>query len=169
MDPGRCRPSTPLGLLQRHRRNRQKFRWQAESGANASDLFSIRVAWQAPGMWLTVSAPVFNVSAPAIRVARVHACDGERLSRGQSLLDLTIDLSAGLDRDCPPVSTCRIVLREDAWLRRLCVRPGDEVSPGETLALLSIEAESPPAASARKARVTVATVLHQADWWAAGP
>jgi pyruvate/2-oxoglutarate dehydrogenase complex dihydrolipoamide acyltransferase (E2) component len=119
-------------------------------------------------MWLTISVPAFSGSDPAVSVARVHASNGDRLARGQTLLELTVDLSGGLARDCPPISTCRIVLREEAWLRSMCVQPGDHVSPGEPLALLSDDAGSRPEKPVREARVTVATVLHQTDWWATG-
>jgi pyruvate/2-oxoglutarate dehydrogenase complex dihydrolipoamide acyltransferase (E2) component len=117
-------------------------------------------------MWLAVTVPAFSTADADVRVARVHAADGDRLPRGQALFDLTVDLSAGVVRDCPPVSTCRIVLREETWLRRLCVEPGDKVAPGQSLALLSSEADEPSAAPAREARVTAATMLHHADWWA---
>ena len=81
-------------------------------------------------------------------------------------MDLTVDMSGGVERDCPPISTCRIVLREGAWLRRLAVQAGAEVTPGAVLALLSSEPDTPLEAPTRDARVTVATVLQHADWWA---
>lgn len=119
-----------------------------------------------PPMWLVVSTPSFSTRDPAIRVARVHAAKGDRLAKGEGLLDLSVDLSAGVARDCPPISTCRIILREPAWLRRLAVDAGGEAGPGMALAFLSTEPDEPPAEPAREARVTVATVLFHADWWA---
>lgn len=118
-------------------------------------------------MWLVVTVPSFSVAGADVRVARVHAADGGLLSRGKAVFDLTVDLSAGVMRDCPPISMCRIVLREEAWLRRLCVEPGDQVAPGQALALLSSRPDDPEAAPAREARVTAATMLRHADWWAA--
>jgi hypothetical protein len=117
-------------------------------------------------MWLVVSTPAFSVLDPRVRLARVYASEGDRLARGQTLLDLDVDLSGGMVRDCPPISTCRIVLREEACLRSLRVRPGDEVAPGDALAFLSGEPNSPQDEPAREARVTVATILSHADWWA---
>lgn len=117
-------------------------------------------------MWLRVSTPAFSAPEPTLRVTRTYAVEGDWLDRGQSLMDLTVDMSGGVERDCPPISTCRIVLREGAWLRSQAFQAGAEVAPGATLALLSSEADSPPEAPARDARVTVATVLQHADWWA---
>ncbi|MBU1378545.1 MAG: hypothetical protein KKE02_15310 [Alphaproteobacteria bacterium] len=116
-------------------------------------------------MWLAITVPSFNLATADVRVARIHIGDGVRAARGQAVFDLTVDLSGGAARECPPVSTCRIVLREEAWLRRVCVEVGAKVTPGQTLALLSIEPDAPTEPPAREARVTAATMLHQADLW----
>lgn len=120
-------------------------------------------------MWLAVSTPTFSSPHAAIRVERIYVSEGERLTKGQRLLDLTLDLSAGVARDCPPVSTCRLVLREDAWVRRLPVEAGSVVVASDALALLSTGPDTPPEPPAREARVTVATVLQHDDWWTPAP
>lgn len=118
-------------------------------------------------MWLGVSLPAFAETA-AVRVAAVHAAAGDRLEPGGVLADLMIDFGAGLMRDCPPVSTCRIILQEGGWLRTLTLVEGQPVAAGEPFALLSTEADGLPASPAREARVTLASILHHDDWWSAG-
>ena len=96
-----------------------------------------------------------------------HAEPGERVTAGAPLLDLRVDLSAGIAQDCPPVTTCRIVLREAAWLGRALVAADDAIAPGGALALLSTEAGNPlDGPPVREVRCTVAAILHHADWWA---
>ncbi len=116
-------------------------------------------------MWLSVSLPLFGAGSSA-RLAQVHRAEGAHLAKGDNLLDLTVDLSAGVTRDCPPVSTCRVTLREEAWLRSIVVAPEGRIEEGAVLALLSTDPDSPQETPAREARVTVAAVLHHADWWA---
>lgn len=119
-------------------------------------------------MWVRASLREFGPDARAT-VARVHAREGERLMPGGLLLDLEIDLSGGVARDCPPVSTCRIVLREALWLRRLHVRAGDPVPAGAMMAEFSDVADTPPQPAAREARVALVAVVHHVDWWSDGP
>lgn len=119
-------------------------------------------------MWLRISVPAFNVAGALVRLERLYAGVGDRLRKGDSLLDLIVDLSAGVVRDCPPISTCRIFLREEAWLRSVEVGSNVEIAPGAQLALLSTEPDSPPETPRREARVSVATMLHHTDWWTYG-
>jgi hypothetical protein len=118
-------------------------------------------------MWLAVPLPTLDSSLAVGRLARLHAPIGTRLEAGDVLADVTIDLSAGIVRDCPPVTTCRIILREAAWLREMLISADDQIPAGETIALLSTDPLSPAEAPSRQARVTVAAILHHEDWWAA--
>lgn len=120
-------------------------------------------------MLLGLSLPDFGAGARCTPLAW-HAAEGEQVAAGGALLDLRIDLGAGLAQDCPPVSTCRIVLREAAWLRRRIAPPGTVVAADGALALLSTAIdESVDNAPARDVRCTVAAILHQADWWGGAP
>lgn len=119
-------------------------------------------------MWLRVSLPDFGVAAFSARVARIYPSEGAQLRRGDRLFDLTVDLSGGVTRDCPPISSCRIVLREDVWLRRLMVAPGEELGEPAVLALISTDPDGAEEPAMREARVTVATMLLPGDWWASG-
>lgn len=118
-------------------------------------------------MWLGVSLPAFAATA-AVRVVALHAAPGDRLEPGALLADLVIDFGVGLMRDCPPVSTCRILLQEGGWLRTLTLAEGQAVAAGQPFALLSTGHDEPPAPPAREARVTLASILHHDDWWSAG-
>jgi len=119
-------------------------------------------------MWLRVSLPPFAATGASIRIAQRHAATGDRLDRGAPLVDVTVDFSAGVFRDCPPVMTFRIVMQEAAWLRHLEILPGEAATPDAPIALLSTDATSAPEPAAREARVTMASILHHDDWWTSG-
>lgn len=119
-------------------------------------------------MWLRISLPTFSAAGALVRLERLYAREGDQLGKGDSLLDLTVDLSMGVVRDCPPISTCRIFLREPAWLRSIDVGPEIEIAPGSQLVLLSTDPNSPLEPATREARVSVATMLHHTDWWTYG-
>ena len=119
-------------------------------------------------MWLQVSTPTFGTDGALVRLERLYAAEGDLLDKGDSLLDLLVDLSAGVVRDCPPISTCRIFLREPAWVRAIEVQPDVPIAAGACLVLLSLEPDLERAAPQREARVSVATMLHHNDWWTYG-
>ena len=113
---------------------------------------------------LIVSIPDFGRGARAT-IVRYHAQAGDRLDPGSALMDLEVDLSGGVMRDCPPQSTCRIFLREGAWLKRLLPLPAEALACGAFAAELSEESEGGGAMPGREARVTVAAIVHHGDWW----
>jgi hypothetical protein len=116
-------------------------------------------------MLLRLPLPDFPDGA-SVRLLAWHAAEGEALPAGATLLDLLVDLSAGIDQDCPPTSVSRIILREPAWLVTRSVAAGATIAAGGTIALLAAGPGMPPdAAVGRDVRVTVAAVLHHADWW----
>ncbi len=117
-------------------------------------------------MLLALPLPDFGSGARCTLLAW-HVAAGAQAMPGAALLDLRVDLSAGLVQDCPPVTTCRIVLREAAWLRLRLAEPGEPIAAGGSLALLSTDATTPlDGLPARAVRCTVAAILHHADWWA---
>jgi hypothetical protein len=103
-------------------------------------------------------------------VNRLHAsCSVGPLKIGTKLLDLTVDLSDSIAQDCPPISHYRIVLREQAWLRRWLVKRGDKPAVGDVLALFSTGADEPIEGSGgRSIRVMTAGIVPdvQAGPWA---
>jgi hypothetical protein len=116
-------------------------------------------------MLLRLPLPDFPEGAD-VRPIAWHAAPGEQLAAGATLVDLLVDLSAGIDQDCPPTSVSRIVLREAAWLVACLAGTDKAVAPGEMLGLLATDAGTlPEAPVGRDVRVTVAAVLHHADWW----
>jgi len=99
-------------------------------------------------------------------IKAVHAKVGAPVSSGGKFLDLSVDLSSYADHDCPAISYFRIAVRERAWVRRLPVCAGDELAPGATLAHLSTEPdEALDAQPFRAARLSVAGILFQPEWW----
>jgi hypothetical protein len=98
-------------------------------------------------------------------IDEIHADVGARLTPGARLFDLTIDLSAVAPHDCPPISHYRLVLRDQAWLRRLDVAAGDTPALGASLALFSTEPEELlDAAPVRAVRLNVASIIRQSAW-----
>lgn len=120
-------------------------------------------------MWLAILLPTLDSSHATGRLVKLHACVGSQLKPGDVLADVMVDLSAGIARDCPPVTTCRIVLQETAWLREVLISPERPAAAGSTIAMMSTEADSPAAAPSRRARTTIAAILHHEEWWAPRP
>lgn len=120
-------------------------------------------------MLLTLTLPRINDYMTTAVIKKIHAAAGASLTVGANLLDLSVDLSAVLPHDCPPVSLYRIALRDRVWLRRLDVAPGDEVEIGAALAQFSTELEEPLRGEpARAVRISLAGIIDHSDWWADG-
>ncbi|HJQ16711.1 MAG TPA: hypothetical protein VJ859_06890 [Allosphingosinicella sp.] len=117
-------------------------------------------------MWLEILCPPFPAGA-TVEISRVCAAPGVRLDVGDPLFDLQVDLTAGEWMDCPAVSTVRITMREPVWLRDILVRPGQTVEEHAPLARLSVDPDEIGGGPARPARINVATIVDQSDWWAA--
>ena len=115
-------------------------------------------------MWIEILCPSFPAGA-TVEIARVCAPPGARLAVGDALFDLTVDLTAGEWMDCPAISTVRITMREAASLRGILVRPGQTVEENAPLARLSLDPDEIDGAAARPARINVATIVDQSDWW----
>jgi pyruvate/2-oxoglutarate dehydrogenase complex dihydrolipoamide acyltransferase (E2) component len=114
---------------------------------------------------LNLNLPRINDYMTTAIVEALHAREGDDLAAGAKLLDLTVDLSLAAPHDCPPISHYRIVLRETAQLRRLCVRVGDEPLVGAPLAVFATEHdEAIDAEPGRRARIAIAAIMYQPSW-----
>ena len=121
-------------------------------------------------MLIVLTLPRINEHMTVAEIQTIHAAEGQFLDLGAKLLDLSIDLSSVAPHDCPPISLYRIAMRDRVWLRRLDVAAGVAVEPGATLACFTTEANEPlDTAPLRNARITIAGILDQTDWWSAGP
>lgn len=119
-------------------------------------------------MLVTLVLPRFAglMAAAVVRVAAVHAAEGSFLRVGAKLLDVSVDLSAAAPHDCPAESYYRLAAREPLWLRRWCIGAGDVVVPEAGLALLGTGADTPLLGTpVRAARVTLAGIVREPDWW----
>jgi len=117
-------------------------------------------------MFLVLTMPAFGGGARATGLAaRLHAEPGQPLRRGDPLIDLVVDVSGGLARDCPPVSTNRIIVQEALWLRQFHVLPGERIKPGDRIASFSVERDAPDEPPVREPRIEIATILSHSDWW----
>lgn len=114
---------------------------------------------------LSLNLPQINPHMTNAIIDIIHGDVDAAIPVGGKLFDLTIDLSAAAPHDCPPVSHYRLVSREQAWLRRLDIAPGDTPETGARLALFSTEPnealDGPPT---RQIRMTIAGIIRQQDW-----
>ncbi|WP_068078207.1 hypothetical protein [Novosphingobium lentum] len=120
-------------------------------------------------MWFSILLPTLDTSHAMGRLAKLHANVGSRLEAGDVFADLSIDLSAGVARDCPPVMTCRIILQETVWLRDVLMSSAAVFAGGSLLALVSTDPRSSPEAPCRSVRTTMAVILHHEEWWVPRP
>ena len=103
-------------------------------------------------------------------VQAVYASEGAPLGPGGKFLDVCVDLSSVAQHDCPAISYFRIAVRDRVYVRRLSVSRGDEVAAGATIAQLSTEPDEPlEGGPSRPARVTIAGILYQPEWWNEAP
>ncbi len=103
-------------------------------------------------------------------IRALRANEGDELRVGGKLFDITVDLSEIALHDCPAVSHYRLAVRERAWLRRIEVKPGDDVPPRTIIATLSTDPnESLDGPPSREIRSMIAGILYQSDFWSAGP
>jgi pyruvate/2-oxoglutarate dehydrogenase complex dihydrolipoamide acyltransferase (E2) component len=115
---------------------------------------------------LTLTLPRITDYMTTAVIEAIYVNQGESISLGAKLLDLRVDLSAAISHDCPPISFFRLALRDRAWLRRLYVSPGNEIEVGAPLAQFSTEPNEPlDREPGRPARVSIAGILPQSDWW----
>jgi len=119
---------------------------------------------------LTVALPIISPHMRTAVVQAVHALEGAPLPAGGKLVDVCVDLSDVVQHDCPAISYFRIAVRERAYVRTLSVKRGDEVATGAAIATLSTEAAEPlEGVPVRSARLTIAGILYQPEWWGGSP
>ncbi len=119
-------------------------------------------------MLITLALPRIGEHMTTAVIRTIHAQAGAPVMAGSKLLDISIDLSALGEQDCPPVALFRIALLERVWLRELTVAAGDEVAVGALMGRFTTDpAESLEGAPARPARITVAGIVDPSPWWEA--
>lgn len=121
-------------------------------------------------MLIGVPLPSFGTAFVTATINALHVSTGTFLTAGTALLDISVDFSGGVAYDCPPISHYRVVMRDAGWLVRLPFEKGQAVRPGTLVAILGTEADEPPDGRIeREARVTLASILNQDDWWDEAP
>jgi hypothetical protein len=109
---------------------------------------------------LKLTLPRIHERMTVARVEAIHAALGAPLAFGAKLVDVTVDLSAAAEQDCPPIAHYRIVLLDRGWLRELSIARGDEIPVGAPMATISTAPDEPlDAAPARAARTSIAGIL----------
>jgi pyruvate/2-oxoglutarate dehydrogenase complex dihydrolipoamide acyltransferase (E2) component len=113
-----------------------------------------------------LTLPTLNPHMTTAVIKAVHVQEGAQLPTGGKFLDVSVDLTSYAEHDCPAISYFRIAVRERAWVRRVTIAAGDEIVPGTALAHLSTDpAEALDDVPSRAARVSVAGILYQPEWW----
>jgi hypothetical protein len=97
----------------------------------------------------------------------VFAAPGTGVKVGAKLLDVSVDLSSAFAQECPPISFFRIIMRENAVLRELHVRPGQRCKLGELVMVFTATADEPidPVAAQRGVRFATAGIIHHREMW----
>lgn len=121
-------------------------------------------------MLLNLTLPRINEHMTTAVVKTIYPAVNTELPLGAKLMDLSVDLSAVLPHDCPPISLYRLALRDRVWLRKLAVGVGDDVAVGAVLAQFSTEPDEPiDGDPARAVRVIVAGIIDPGSWWQEEP
>jgi hypothetical protein len=117
-------------------------------------------------MLLDFRLPLINPHMTAARIECLFASPGSALKPGDKLLDISVDLSSSFSQDCPPISYFRVIVRENVFLRELCMIRGQPCKVGETIAFFStIADEARDVASQRGIRVATAGIVHHSGLW----
>ena len=98
-------------------------------------------------------------------VRAVYPSPGSDLGIGESLIDFSVDLSAGQAFDCAPIAHYRLALAEPGRLKSIDVSEGQEIALDTVIAMLDVDEAQAGPAFARAALVNVASILHHDDWW----
>lgn len=114
-------------------------------------------------MLLTLTLPRIHERMTTARVDAVYLAAGAQVAFGAKFVDVTVDLSAVAEQDCPPIAHYRIVLLDRGWLREIAVARGDEIAVGAPIATITTSPDEPlDAAPSRAARTSIAGILM--DW-----
>jgi hypothetical protein len=117
-------------------------------------------------MLLELSLPLINAHMVDARVDSILVHPDKKITVGQAILELTVDLSDQFPHDCPPVSYYRVCASEAAWLRQLAISAGDKVAVGALVATFSKTSdESLENCASRTLRTTVVGVTRQWQPW----
>lgn len=98
-------------------------------------------------------------------VRAIHALPGSALEIGESVIDFSVDLSAGQAFDCAPIAHYRLALAEPGRLKSIDVIEGQEIALDTIIGMLDVEEGRADDARPRAALVNVASILHHDDWW----
>jgi hypothetical protein len=98
-------------------------------------------------------------------VRAVYASPGSALDIGESVIDFSVDLSAGQAFDCAPIAHYRLALAEPGRLKSIDVIEGQEIALDTVIGMLDVEESRADNGYSRAALVNVASILHHDDWW----
>lgn len=112
-------------------------------------------------MAVTIRMPRFMPEFVSGTVRVVHAGAGMPVAYGTPLADIAVDFGGGQAFDCPPITYYRIMMGEGGRLAEHVFEVGREIAADAVVGTLEAEEDD----VARDARLVVAAVLLETDWW----
>ncbi|MGC2460970.1 MAG: hypothetical protein WA446_08380 [Steroidobacteraceae bacterium] len=117
-------------------------------------------------MLLELSLPLINPHMAHASIDAILVRLDTKIAVGQTILELTVDLSDQFPHDCPPVSHYRLCACEAAWLRHLSIAAGEKVPVGALLAKFSkTPDEAVEYRAGRPLRTTIVGVTREWQAW----
>ncbi|HEX2789659.1 MAG TPA: hypothetical protein VHN17_04460 [Steroidobacteraceae bacterium] len=117
-------------------------------------------------MLLELALPLINPHMAHASIDAILVRLDTKIAVGQTILELTVDLSDQFPHDCPPMSHYRLCACEAAWLRQLSISAGEKVAVGAALAKFSNTAdEAMENRASRPLRTTIVGVTRQWQAW----
>ncbi|HEY1725735.1 MAG TPA: hypothetical protein VGF89_09945 [Steroidobacteraceae bacterium] len=117
-------------------------------------------------MLIELSLPLINPHMVYASIDAIPIRLDTKLTVGQTIVELTVDLSDQFPHDCPPVSHYRLCTCEAAWLRELSIAVGEKVPVGAVLARFSnTPDEAVDQHAGRPLRTTVVGVTREWQAW----
>jgi pyruvate/2-oxoglutarate dehydrogenase complex dihydrolipoamide acyltransferase (E2) component len=117
-------------------------------------------------MLLELSLPLINPHMVHASIDSILVRLDEKVAVGQTILELTVDLSDQFPHDCPPVSHYRLCASEAAWLRQLSIAAGEKVPVSALLAKFSkTPDEAVDNRAGRPMRTTIVGVRREWQPW----
>lgn len=98
-------------------------------------------------------------------VRTVHVGPGSVIVPGTALVEFTLDLSGGRTFDCPPEAHYCLTAAEPGVIATIAVVAGQAISADVVFGMLDVAGSAVADVPARAARVTVASMLLERDWW----
>jgi len=114
---------------------------------------------------LKLVIPAILDQADTVQIESIDIAENTRLMPGAQICEFTSGIDLADMHDCPPTTTYRMTSSENAWVRTVSARPGDQLLSGDILAVLSTGPDDPlDGQEERRARNTIAAIFKPVAW-----